>query len=82
FKKPREFLSYDPREANTAGGIFPPIFATALMTLVMALTVTPFGEIAAAYLREYAKQGPLTSVIGIAVNNLAGVPAIAFGVFG
>ena len=77
-----EFLSDDPREANTEGGIFPAIFGTVMMTLVMALIVTPFGVIAAVYLREYAKQGPLTRVIRIAVNNLAGVPAIVYGVFG
>ncbi len=72
FKKLWEFLSDDPREANTEGGIFPAIFGTVMMTLVMALIVTPFGVIAAVYLREYAKQGPLTRVIRIAVNNLAG----------
>ena len=82
FKKLWEFLSEDPREANTEGGIFPAIFGTVMMTLVMALIVTPFGVIAAVYLREYAKQGPLTRVIRIAVNNLAGVPAIVYGVFG
>ncbi len=64
------------------GGIFPAIFGTVMMTLVMALIVTPFGVIAAVYLREYAKQRPLTRVIRIAVNNLAGVPAIVYGVFG
>ena len=56
FKKLWEFLSDDPREANTEGGIFPAIFGTVMMTLVMALIVTPFGVIAAVYLREYAKQ--------------------------
>ncbi|MCY1513102.1 phosphate ABC transporter, permease protein PstA [compost metagenome] len=82
FKKLWEFLSDDPREANTEGGIFPAIFGTVMMTLIMAVIVTPFGVIAAIYLREYAKQGPLTRVIRIAVNNLAGVPAIVYGVFG
>ena len=77
-----EFVSDDPREANTEGGIFPAIFGTIMMTLIMAVIVTPFGVIAAIYLREYAKQGPLTRVIRIAVNNLAGVPAIVYGVFG
>lgn len=77
-----EFVSDDPREANTEGGIFPAIFGTIMMTLIMAVIVTPFGVVAAIYLREYAKQGPLTRVIRIAVNNLAGVPAIVYGVFG
>lgn len=77
-----EFLSADPREANTEGGVFPAIFGTVMMTLLMAVIVTPFGVIAAIYLREYARQGPLTRIIRIAVNNLAGVPAIVYGVFG
>lgn len=77
-----EFVSDDPREANTEGGIFPTIFGTILMVLIMAVLVTPLGVIAAVYLREYAKQGPLTRTIRIAVNNLAGVPSIVYGVFG
>jgi phosphate transport system permease protein len=76
------FLSDDPREANTEGGIFPAIFGTIMMTMLMAIIVTPFGVLAAVYLREYAKQNTLTRIIRIAVNNLAGVPAIVYGVFG
>lgn len=82
FKKLWEFLSDDPREANTEGGIFPAIFGTVMMTLIMAVIVTPFGVLAAIYLREYARQGLVTRLIRIAVNNLAGVPAIVYGVFG
>ncbi len=77
-----EFMSDEPREANTEGGIFPAIFGTVLMVILMSIIVTPFGVIAALYLREYATQGPLTRTIRIAVNNLAGVPAIVYGVFG
>ncbi len=77
-----EFLSDAPREANPEGGIFPAIFGTVMMTLIMAILVTPFGVLAAVYLREYAKQGAMTRIIRIAVNNLAGVPAIVYGVFG
>jgi phosphate transport system permease protein len=76
------FLSENPREANTEGGVFPAIFGTILMVLLMSLIVTPFGVIAAVYLREYAKQGPLVRIIRVAVNNLAGVPSIVYGVFG
>jgi phosphate transport system permease protein len=76
------FLKEDPREANTEGGVFPAIFGTVVMTLVMSFFVTPFGVIAAIYLREYAKQGALVRVVRISVNNLAGVPSIVFGVFG
>lgn len=82
FAKLWEFVSDEPREANTEGGIFPAIFGTVMMTLIMAVLVTPFGVLAAIYLREYARQGLLTRVIRIAVNNLAGVPAIVYGVFG
>ncbi len=76
------FVTEDPREANTEGGIFPAIFGTVLMVMLMAVVVTPFGVIAAVYLREYAKQGFITRLIRIAVNNLAGVPSIVYGVFG
>ena len=77
-----EFLTDDPREANTEGGIFPAIFGTVLMVMMMSVIVTPFGVIAAVYLREYAKQGFVTRLIRIAVNNLAGVPSVVYGVFG
>ncbi len=77
-----EFLTDDPREANTEGGIFPAIFGTVLMVMIMSILVTPFGVLAAIYLREYAKQGIFVRTIRIAVNNLAGVPSIVYGVFG
>ena len=53
-----------------------------MMVFLMSLAVVPFGVLAALYLREYAKQGPLVRTVRIAVNNLAGVPSIVFGVFG
>ena len=77
-----EFLTEDPREANTEGGIFPAIFGTVTMVMVMSVIVTPFGILAAIYLREYAKQGTMTRIIRISVYNLAGVPSIVYGVFG
>ncbi len=81
-KKLGEFVWDDPREANTEGGIFPAIFGTVLMVMLMAVMVTPLGMMAAIYMREYAKQGPLIRVIRVSVNNLAGVPSIVYGVFG
>jgi phosphate transport system permease protein len=81
-KKLWEFVADEPREANTEGGIFPAIFGTVMMVLLMSVFVTPFGILAALYLREYAKQGVVTQVIRIAVNNLAGVPSIVYGMFG
>ncbi len=82
FSKAWEFVSDEPREANTEGGIFPAIFGTVMMVLLMSVFVTPFGVVAALYLREYAKQGFVTQTIRVAVNNLAGVPSIVYGVFG
>ncbi|VAX40625.1 Phosphate transport system permease protein PstA (TC 3.A.1.7.1), partial [hydrothermal vent metagenome] len=77
-----EFLTDDPREANTEGGVFPVLFGTVLLTILLSIIVVPLGVLAALYLREYAKQGFVTSVLRIAVNNLAGVPSIVYGVFG
>ncbi len=77
-----EFLVEDPREANSEGGVFPAIFGTVLMTLIMCVLVVPFGVMAALYLREYAKAGLVVSAVRISINNLAGVPSIVFGVFG
>ena len=77
-----EFVSAAPRESNTEGGIFPAIFGTVMMVFLMSFAVAPLGVLAALYLREYAKQGPLVRLVRIAVNNLAGVPSIVFGVFG
>ena len=77
-----EFLSDDPREANSAGGVFPAICGTVSMTFFMALLVAPLGVLAALYLREYATDGPITATVRIAINNLAGVPSIVYGAFG
>lgn len=77
-----EFISGEPREANTEGGIFPAIFGTITMVMVMSIMVTPLGVLAAIYLREYAHQGLLLRIIRISVYNLAGVPSIVYGVFG
>lgn len=76
------FLSEGPRAANSAGGVWPAIFGTVLMVLLMSLVVTPFGVLAAVYLNEVARQGPLIRLVRIAVRNLAGVPSIVYGVFG
>ena len=81
-RKLREFIAEQPREANTEGGVYPAIFGTVLLVVIMSVFVTPLGVIAAVYLREYAKPGPVTSAIRIAVNNLAGVPSVVYGVFG
>ena len=76
------FVADDPRESNTEGGIFPAIFGTVMMVFLMSFMVAPFGVLAALYLREYAREGTFVRAVRIAVNNLAGVPSIVFGVFG
>jgi len=82
FSRLGEFIAAEPRESNTEGGVFPAIFGTVMMVILMSAAVMPFGVIAALYLREYARQGALVRAVRIAVNNLAGVPSIVFGVFG
>ncbi len=77
-----DFITEDPRESNTEGGIFPAIFGTVMMVFLMTFAVAPLGVLAALYLREYARQGFLVRLVRIAVNNLAGVPSIVFGMFG
>jgi phosphate transport system permease protein len=76
------FLVTEPREANTEGGIFPALFGTVLLVLLMSLAVVPLGVITAVYMTEYASQGWLLRLANQAVNNLAGVPSIVFGMFG
>ncbi|MGH7451811.1 MAG: phosphate ABC transporter permease PstA, partial [bacterium] len=76
------FVSDDPRESNTEGGVFPAIFGTVMMVLIMSIAVVPLGVLTAIYMREYAKQGTFVRTLRIAVNNLAGVPSIVFGIFG
>jgi phosphate transport system permease protein len=78
----RELLLDEPRESNTEGGLFPAIFGTVMMVLLMSVFSLPFGVIAAIYLREYARDSLMTRMVRIAVNNLAGVPSIVYGVFG
>ena len=82
FSRWSEYLWDEPREANMEGGVFPAIIGTVLMTFLMILIAVPVGVVAAVYLREYARQGLVVSIVRIAVNNLAGVPSIVFGVFG
>ena len=77
-----EFVSAEPREANTEGGVFPAIFGTVIMVLIMSLAVTPLGVITAVFLREYTSDNIFSRIVRISVNNLAGVPSIVFGVFG
>lgn len=82
FHQLAKFISDEPREANTEGGVFPAIFGTVFMVMLMAVIVTPFGVIAAIYLHEYAGKNSFTKFIRISVINLAGVPSIVYGVFG
>ncbi|MBU2876555.1 MULTISPECIES: phosphate ABC transporter permease PstA [Alteromonadaceae] len=76
------FISDSPKLNNTSGGVFPALFGTIVMVLLMTILVTPFGVLAAVYLYEYAPQNKMTALIRISVNNLAGVPSVVYGVFG
>lgn len=77
-----ELLSDEPRESNTEGGLWPALFGTAMLVFLMSILSFPFGVVAGIYLREYAREGPLVKAVRIAVNNLAGIPSIVYGVFG
>ena len=78
-----DFLTQAPEEGMTKGGIFPAIIGTVYMTMLMSLMAVPVGTITAIYLSEYAKPGSIFArVIRFAVNTLASVPAIVFGLFG
>ena len=76
------FLFTEPREANTEGGVFPALFGTVLLVLLMSVAVVPLGVVTAVYMTEYARPGILLRLANQAVNNLAGVPSIVFGMFG
>jgi phosphate transport system permease protein len=80
--KLKELLTGEPRESNTEGGLFPAIFGTVMLIFVMSLFSFPLGVIAAVYLREYAREGLIVRIVRIAVNNLAGIPSIVYGIFG
>ncbi len=78
-----EFVSTAPSADLGRGGIFPAIFGTVALVLLMTLAVVPLGVAAAVYLQEYARQdSPLVGLVRLALQNLAGVPAIVFGLFG
>jgi len=77
-----ELFIGEPRESNTEGGLFPAIFGTVMLIFVMSLFSFPLGVIAAIYLREYAREGLVVRIVRIAVNNLAGIPSIVYGIFG
>lgn len=78
-----EFITEPPRNVNTEGGIFPAIYGTVFLVLIMTLAAVPIGTITALYLAEYARRtSKLAQTIRFAVNTLAGVPSIVFGLFG
>jgi len=78
-----EFLTTAPRQGMTAGGIFPAIFGTLALVVMMIVALVPFGVGAAVYLAEYARPDAwFTRIIRFSINNLAGVPSIVFGLFG
>lgn len=77
------FLTQAPKSGMTEGGIFPAIFGTAALVLLMTLAAVPLGVSTAIYLQEYApKRSRWVHLVRLAIQNLAGVPAIVFGLFG
>ncbi len=77
-----EFLTQMPRDAMTAGGIFPAIVGTFYLVVVAVVFALPLGVMAAIYLVEYARQGSIVQIIRTGVSTLAGVPSVVFGLFG
>ncbi|WP_225413811.1 phosphate ABC transporter permease PstA [Stigmatella hybrida] len=78
-----EFLSQPPSDGMMRGGIFPALYGTAALTLLMTLAVMPVGVLTAVYLHEYASpDSRLARWVRVAIVNLAGVPSIVFGLFG
>jgi phosphate transport system permease protein len=77
-----EFLTAMPRDGMKAGGIFPAIVGTLLLTLGTALAAIPIGVGGAIYLSEYAHYTWLTRAIRLAIINLAGIPSVVYGLFG
>lgn len=78
-----KFLSSAPEAGMTGGGIFPAIYATVALVILMTIAVLPLGVFTAIYLHEYAPQGSkFVYWVRLAIHNLAGVPSIVFGLFG
>lgn len=77
-----EFLTAYPRRMGREGGIYPTIIASIYLTFVSLLIATPIGIGTAIYLTEYTREGVATRLIRFAIETLAGVPSIIFGLFG
>lgn len=78
-----EFLTSAPKEGMTAGGILPAIVGTFFLVMLMSVIGVPIGTITALYLSEYVyQQSKVVKMIRFAVNTLAGIPSIVFGLFG
>jgi len=78
----REFITAMPRDGMRAGGLWPAIVGTVLLTLGTAVFAVPVGVAVAIYLAEYARDTPFTRLVRLAIINLAGVPSVVFGLFG
>ena len=78
-----KFLTTFPQEGMTKGGIFPALYGTALMVIIMSVAAVPFGAITAIYLTEYARESSwIAKAVQFAVRTLSMVPSIIFGLFG
>ncbi len=77
-----EFIFGAPREGMKAGGIWPAIVGTLLLTLGTAVVAIPIGVGGGIYLSEYARDTAFTRAIRLAIVNLAGIPSVVYGLFG
>lgn len=77
-----EFLTAMPYDGMKAGGIFPAVVGTLLLTLGTAVVAIPVGVGGTIYLAEYARDTWMTRCIRLAIVNLAGIPSIVYGLFG
>ena len=77
-----EGTSFKVKVVRPGGGIVPMAVTTVYMIVLSILIAAPIGILAAVYLIEYAKPGKLMTLIQFAIENLAGIPSIIYGLFG
>jgi phosphate transport system permease protein len=77
-----EFLTTEPSNGMTEGGIFPAIVGTCCLIIGSMIVAFPVGVMSAIYMNEYAGNGKIVKFIRVMTNNLGGIPSIIFGLFG
>lgn len=77
-----EFLTTEPTDGMTAGGIFPAIVGTLCLIVGSMIFAFPIGVMSAIYINEYAPKSWIVKFVRIMTNNLSSIPSIVFGLFG